>query len=913
MAYDAEQLARLASLAGALLDVPVTERAGWLATMTQAHPDLARSLAAMAAADTATPPTGPVMTILVGDGAHDDTGHRPDERVGPYRLERQLGAGGMGTVWLAEQVDGRMRRKAALKLLRPGLTHPGWRLRFERERDVLAGMDHPGIARLFEAGTTADGQPFLAMQYVAGDPLGRHAERRRLRVADRVRLVVELLGAVQHAHALLVIHRDLKPGNILVDEAGRVVLLDFGIAKPIATDLDHDALTELAGTALTLDYASPEQVAGRTLGIGTDIYSLGVVLYELLCGQRPYRLKRGSRAEMEQAILEQDLQPPSRRVVDVHAAAMGLSPRALARQLRGDLDTIVLKALRREVGERYATADALADDLRRWLDGHPVAAQRRSAWYLTRRFVQRQRWAVAGAALTVAGLATGLGIALWQAGVAREQARAAQASEAFLKDLFEANSMRQADPARAQQTTARELLDLGAERIAVQLRDAPEVRIRLLGTLADLYEDLLVMEPALRMRQEAARLRQQLHPGPTRERASDLIALAGNGNMLLPRTVTTGYLQQAREILDALGDHTSPLRGQLEVQQAQQAMADRRRGAELASGAVRILRPHGPTALLADALVTLAVCQAELDDPAQALATAREALQLVDKLHLEAERPTLWGVVARSQSRLGQLEASIASARAGLAAVAGSRTPDAPPNSAYFSVAMTLAGVLADNERPRDALAVLDELLQSPLLHEGDLDRYGLRLRFARALSLRGKLEVDLGDIDAGGRDMSRAGQLLTVVPASEGQKSEYLDRLAAVLLAQGQLGEAQCRLNESSAIHQRLQHVGTRQINEHVVVQARLLIAAGQGAQAMGVLEQFRTDPPADGQPSPSALALRALREQALAGQRDANFKAAPMRPQKVEPHPGPGASVSACLFEPKAQPAASQAPGHL
>jgi len=874
MKLGADQLAILSRLGDQWLDLPQAQRRRWRDEAIRQYPELALPIAAIAD-DSAVSRVSPELNQTLTDRDDEEPVFSQGDTIGPYRLVREIGRGGMGVVWLADQDNGHITRTVALKLPLQHLAQRGLRTRFARERNILAALDHPGIAKMFDAGVAEDGQPYMAMQYVSGLAITTHCDQRRLDVAARLHLFIELLDAVQYAHSNLIVHRDIKPGNILVTTEGRVMLLDFGIAKLLNTQATTDvtgngpAMTEFVGTALTLDYASPEQVADQPVSTRTDIYSLGVVLYELLVGRRPYHLRRATRAALEEAVLGQDIRSLSSVVDDASAARYGGSRRKLAKTLRGDLDAIVLKALGKTPESRYATAQSFADDLCRWLDVRPVAAQVPSRWYLTRRHLQRHRWAVAGVALTVAGLTGGLGAALWQAGVAREETRVASATEVFLKRLFEANSVRQTDPARVQQMTVRQLLDRGAQRVTTQLDEVPEVRLRLLSTLADLYQEMLVMEPALRLRQEMARLRQQLRPGPTRERASDLIELAGNGNMLLPRTETTAYLRQARQILDTLGDQDSELRGHLEVAQAQQVMADRRQGAAYAARAVAILRPHGPTELFADALVTLAVCQAEVSDPAQALATAQEALALTDRLQLEAERATIQSVIARSQGRLGQVEASIASARLGLQGVSSLRVADAPPNAAELGAATTLAGMLVDGAQPKAAWSMVDEVLKAALRDEGDLDRYGLRLRVARLLGLRGKLSVDIGDSAAGLHDLERAGELMARTPASEGQKSQHLDRVAAGLISQGRLGEAQCRLDEARAMHLRLQHVGTAQFNEHLVNQVRLLMAAGRGEQALPLLNVLQADLAVGGMRSRTDLEREVLGAEVLASVR--------------------------------------------
>jgi WD40 repeat protein/tRNA A-37 threonylcarbamoyl transferase component Bud32 len=348
-------------------------------------------------------------------------------RFGPYCVRELLGQGGMGSVWLAERVDGLFTRRVALKLVHPALTGLGLAERLSRERTILAGLDHPNIARLYDAGIAEDGQPYLALEYVPGTPFGSYCDRRQLGVRERVQLFRQVLAAVQYAHGHLVIHRDLKPSNILVTDEGRVCLLDFGIAKLFqdGTALETE-LTRLSGRALSLDYASPEQIVGEPITIAADVYSLGVMLYELLSGQSPYRLARRSRAALEEAILASDLVPLGKAVVEDSAAAhRAASVPGLTRSLRGDIDTIVTKALRKLPAERYSTVDALGEDLARWLRKEPIVARRDRLGYRAAKFVRRH-WA----ALTIAGafilaLMGGLVATSYEASVAARQRDAA--------------------------------------------------------------------------------------------------------------------------------------------------------------------------------------------------------------------------------------------------------------------------------------------------------------------------------------------------------------------------------------------------------------------------------------------------------------------------------------------------------
>lgn len=348
-------------------------------------------------------------------------------RVGPYRVLSLLGQGGMGSVWLAERADGLFARQVALKLVHPVLMGRRVTERFAREREILASLTHPHIARLLDAGITDAGQPYLALEYVAGKPITAYCDERQLSVNERLQLFLQVLSAVQYAHAHLIIHRDLKPSNILVTEDGEVQLLDFGIAKLLTADSARETeLTQLSGRALTPDYAAPEQVAGAPITTAADVYALAVILYELLTGERPYRLKRVSRGALEEAILQAEPIAPSRTALTETAArARGTRPRKLSKALRGDLDSITMKALRKLPAERYATANAFVEDLTRYLRGDAVLAQRDSVAYRALKFARRHRVAIVVTMALILTLLGGLATTSYEARVASQQRDAA--------------------------------------------------------------------------------------------------------------------------------------------------------------------------------------------------------------------------------------------------------------------------------------------------------------------------------------------------------------------------------------------------------------------------------------------------------------------------------------------------------
>jgi eukaryotic-like serine/threonine-protein kinase len=568
--HDPERLRSVNALLEVGLALPEGERSAWLKALPpdqQVFVPLVAGLLARASVETDNFMQQPVG---IGFGKLHELEASADQSgdiIGPYRLIHELGAGGMATVWLAERADGVLQRQVALKLPREGWAL-GLAQRMARERDILGALEHPHIARLYDAGVTASGRPWMAMECVTGVPIDEHCHEHGLGVAPRLRLFLQVAEAVAHAHARLIVHRDLKPSNILVTPEGDVRLLDFGVAKLLA---DNPAtatnLTQVMGRAVTPDYASPEQVAGKPVTVATDVYSLGVVLYELLTGERPYRLGSLSAVALENAILAADVPLASTRVG---------ADRRRARQLRGDLDTVLAKALRKEPGRRYPSVESMVADIERHLAGEAVLARPRSTGYRLAKFVGRYRLQVgAGLAIGVAVMAAA-GVSIWQAREARAQAAAAQreaqraqAVQEVLLSIFKANSVKQADPIRARQTTARELLDIGAAQAAASLAGAPEAQDAVLDVLADMYFQLELGEQAARMRRQRVNALIQAY-GPNDTRVADaLLAYANDVGATEQPGRALEALAQARQILDRARDFTSSSRGWIWLASAQ--------------------------------------------------------------------------------------------------------------------------------------------------------------------------------------------------------------------------------------------------------------------------------------------------------------------------------------------------------
>lgn len=486
-----QSAAALNRLLDQALDLAPAERERWLADLpaefAALKPHLQDLLSRAAGVE-----TSDFLGTLPKFGASAETEPaddllQPGLAVGAYRLIRELGKGGMGAVWLAERADGLLNRQVALKLPRASWLHEGFAERLARERDILASLEHPNIARLYDAGVAANGGPFLALEFVEGQPLDQYCKALTGRpaqvLAEILRLFLQAARALAYAHGKLILHRDLKPANILVATDGTVRLLDFGIAKLLTSGATHETeLTQYAGRALSPEYASPEQVLGEPLTVASDVYSLGVVLYELLTGVRLYKLTRLTRGALEDAILHAEPERPS-----------SVAGRAL---LRGDLDTLVLHALRKAPSERYPTVHALIDDIERFLGGRPVLVRPDTFAYRAQKFVRRHKLGVAAVASVALAILAGSGIALWQAHVARVRERSALAVKDFIAAIFHDTS-----PAATggKPVTAVELLKQAEPKIAKIPRSEPTVRVELQTIVGDSLLDLEDNESAARV------------------------------------------------------------------------------------------------------------------------------------------------------------------------------------------------------------------------------------------------------------------------------------------------------------------------------------------------------------------------------------------------------------------------------
>jgi eukaryotic-like serine/threonine-protein kinase len=698
----------ISALLDQALDLPAAQRAAWLDRLGVEHAPLEDELRGL---------LGPHGGVETGEFLNTlprlqiESGQTADALepacgmlVGPYRLLRELGQGGMGSVWLAERSDGQLKRQVALKL-----PHRSWAgglaERMARERDILATLEHPNIARLYDAGIDRHGRPYLAMEYADGQPIDVHCRERSLTLRARIGLLLQVCDAVAHAHARLVVHRDLKPSNILVTAEGQVRLLDFGIAKLMEGNrAEETALTQLSGRALTLDYASPEQIRGEPLSTTSDVYSLAVVAFELLAGSRPYRLKRGSAAELEEAIANADLPRASDAAVDP----------ALRKQLRGDMDAIFNKALKKDSARRYGSVEAFAQDLQRHLNREPVTAQPERFGYRTGKFVSRYWLQVTAAGVASLALMAGAGVALWQAREARLQAlraqteaTTAQAVQGFIEAVFSANSSDQQDAQKARDTTARQLLDLGAQRIDNELRNAPEARLRLLGIMATMYSDMGLYEKATELQRQRATLARQtwgVASAATAQTLADHARELTNMEQIEP---ATQLLSEATSILDALGDNDSAARFSV---LATLAATARRTNAEQANNAatraVAIARRNQTSAQLVRAIHLEALSAIDLGRYGAARDSLTEVIRLVegDPALGRSRLVDLYSDLGDAQIQLGDLDAALANRRRALELA--QNTPGTS-TLAIHSAAWSLAGLLATRGYLREGIALM--------------------------------------------------------------------------------------------------------------------------------------------------------------------------------------------------------------
>ncbi len=729
-------------------------------------------------------------------------------RVGPYLLEEMIGRGGMGAVYRATRADGEFKQRVALKLVRPAAGPADLAQRFRREREILARLNHPNIARLLDGGLSGDGALFYAMELIDGETLDAWCERKHPSLPERLDLFLQVCAALSYAHQNLVVHRDLKPSNLLVTADGSVRLLDFGIAKLLDTDASagEDAALTLAGDrVLTPSYAAPEQVLGQAITTATDVYALGLVLSELLTGVRAQQPDGRSMLDAENVIVRVEAMSPSAAVLGRLRSAPGTpgpglrfgidASTAWARQLRGDLDAIVLKALRKDPARRYPSVALLAADVQAHLDGRPVDAARGAFAYRAGKFVRRHRVAVVGGALLLLAIIAGVAAVAWQAQRAARQAARAEQVKSYVLALF-----RGVDPQLAQghEITARELLDRGIDNLRRDLSEQPDIKAELLEQLGDLYLQINHRDEGARLLEEALALRRGLL---ARGDPALLPALLG----LARAHVQRSRYEDARPLLTEADGILAP---------GDERLDDLRTDA-------------------AELWVTVHVRTGEMAT-AEATAVANENLQLTrfgaDDEHYAAALAMhawihTWSSRYRDSERLLQRALAIHLRKGG---------PQGPLARGDYVLLGNLAYYRGDFARSRDLFSKALEIAQRV---------YGPE--HARSVSDRGYLARAIGASSevAEGETRLRAVVEEFRKPLNQGwvERPFHTSNLALLLAARGKFGEAIA-----------LQEEATRQINAASGERAKitlyfrrdlgtLLASAGQAGPAIDLLREAR------------------------------------------------------------------------
>ena len=776
----------------------------------------------------------PKLTLNRGEGDDESTayGATVGTVIGPYQLIRELGVGGMGSVWLSERIDGGLKRQVALKLPRMSWSQ-GLAARMSRERDILASLDHPNIARIYDAGLDEHGRPYLALEYVEGEPIDVHCKRRALSVRDRLLLLLQVARAVAHAHARLVVHRDLKPANILVTSAGEVRLLDFGIAKLIDGEFTQETkLTRQSGRALTLDYASPEQIRGEPIGTASDVYSLGVVAYELLTEAKPYQFKRQSAAALEEAIAS----------VDVRLASIASTNPVTRRALTGDLDAILNKALKKNVTERYPTVEAFAQDVERHLANLPVMAQPDALTYRATKFVRRNRFALAATTAAMVVVIAAVAGITWQAIVARQQRDfavsqldRAEATTGFLRSL-----LHEVSPSGKPFTTA-SLLDQGERMVQKAFPDNAVQRVEVLLVLAEqnislmrttqaltlltqAYETSLTIEnPGLRARSACMFAHQTARAG-RHEEATRIVERALNE---LPSTPT-----HARARMHCLGEAVSIAQVR---EQSDRAIAY---GQEL----TRLAEQQAVSpAVRQEAHVSLADALRGAERHTEADAQYRVGEQILIAMGKEKTLPMIallnnWGISVSALGRPRDAEAIYARAIAVARGINDNGELPAYLNSSYGHVLLALA-------RNADAAVAFQDAIDTG-------QRRGDKLNVVKSQMGLSAAYIELGRLDEAERAQSIVQASLTeLLPRGHFGWSAFLGYRARLAFARKNFAEA-LRLSDESIAGQ---IKGTRSplvAFPVVLLRASILLAmnrpeeANAGVQqALEIAQRIRSD----------------------------------------------------------------------
>jgi serine/threonine protein kinase/Tfp pilus assembly protein PilF len=598
--------------------------------------------------------------------AHEESASIEGQRIGPYRVEREIGRGGMGTVYLAARDDDQYHKQVAIKLIKRGMDTDFIVQRFRNERQILAHLDHPNIARLLDGGATDEGLPFFVMEYIDGKPVTEYCELKELSIPDRLKLFLNVCAAVSYAHQNLVIHRDLKPGNILITSEGSPKLLDFGIAKLLNPELSAQTIEHTATVLrlMTPDYASPEQVRGDAITTASDVYSLGVLLYELLTGHKPYRLKNRSPEAFEQVICRQEPDKPSNASAEfgiqnadlkTSARRSATNPQSAIRNpklLKGDLDNIVLMAMRKEPKRRYSSVEQFAEDIRRHLEGLPVIARKDTFSYRASKFIRRNKLAVAAAAAIFLTLIAGIAATGWQARAVARQAKVAaeqrdtarietakaERINKFMQDMLasaNANWYASGHGGKGGDTRVIDVLNQAAQRLETELNDQPEIKAELYRTIGTTYLGIGRQDLAVPQFRASLKIYRELYGERHLKVAEALYFLASSLVGVEGRDVAEPLFREAVELQRELpgGDNNYLPHMVLEYGNLLVAKGDSVRAESLILEAIDLFRKH-----YGDSHVTVGAAYASLaslyenrGDLQKSEASYRKAVEIYDR------------------------------------------------------------------------------------------------------------------------------------------------------------------------------------------------------------------------------------------------------------------------------------------
>ncbi len=743
-------------------------------------------------------------------------------RVGPYQLTRLIASGGMGAVFLAARADEAYEQQVAIKLTNLRMATPASVQRFRAERQTLARLDHPNIARLLDGGVTGDGLPFLVMEYVPGTPIDRYCAEQRLPTRERLRLFCQVCHAVSYAHRNLVVHRDLKPANILVTKEGVPKLVDFGIAKVLDGEADRDGAeaTATAQRLMTPEYASPEQVRGEPISTASDVYSLGVILYELLAGCRPYRLSNCLPHEIERTVCEEEPQRPSTalsRGGGIAEAAAGTAPEGgpgrRRRKLAGDLDAIVLMALRKEPSRRYSSVEHFSEDIRRHLEGLPVLARKDSLRYRTARFLKRHRAAAVASAIVTLSLVGGLAAALWQARAALDAQRqsAIEAAKVRQVNTFLTTMLVSADTTAAPgpEGALRLMLDEATASLqAGALNGQRDVEASVRMTVGMAYLQMGRLAEAREQMQTALELRRGLHGA---EHPAVAECLDGLGLAAKATGDHAAALRLYREALD--------LRARF-LGTASPEYAETLNNLGVALKTAERLEEAEP--LLAESLgVRRAILDHRLRDAAvtepQRNAGRRDVATTMTNL----------AAVLKGRGAFDEAESLYREALATFREALG---------NGHYRVAVALnnlALLLVEERKLEEAEALYREALAIRRKVFGDE-----HLAVATGLKNLAQLLMELGRLEEAEPLYREALELGRRLPGDAQRLANTLEQLADLLVTLGRYGEAEPLCNEALAIR-RGRDAGTARLAGCLAVLARVHMGRGEAAAALPLLRE--------------------------------------------------------------------------